>query len=205
MAELHYFSFYAPDWLSSPSVNGMLPEQEGAFIRLLATAWGNGDAEPSLPADDATLASQSRLGSRWKKLGPAIRKQFTLRDGRLYNAKLSEVWREGQKRHADAVARGKRGAAKRWRDYGRSIDQPIDEPVDGAIAGNVDSGWQSDPKETLEAPTEPSSSLSPSPLGAVAPRSGERRQMDETGTRGKPENLRALLEVHAPNLRRRPA
>lgn len=201
MAELHYFSFYAPDWLSSPAVSAMLPEQEGGFIRLLAIAWGNGDAEPSLPADNAALAILSRLGSRWKKLGPAIRAQFTERGGRLYNAKLSEVWREGQKRHADAVKRGKNGAAKRWKNYGRTIDQPLDEP----IAGNVDSEWQSDPKGTLVGPTDPTSSPSPSPLGAEAPRSGEHRQMDETGTRGKPENLRALLAVHAPNLNRRRA
>lgn len=194
MAELHYFSFFAADWLSSPAILAMRPEQEGAFIRLLAIAWGNGDAEPSLPADDEELAGMSRLGKDWPKLGKKVRAQFTKRGGKLYNAKLSEVWRDGQKRHEQAVKRGKSGASKRWKDYGRSIDQPMDGPMPEQ--------WQSDPKELLEGPTDPSSKFSPSTLAPEAPRSAEPRQMDETGTRGKPELLREALRIHAPNLRR---
>jgi uncharacterized protein YdaU (DUF1376 family) len=87
----------------------MLPEQEGAFFRLLLVAWGKGIDEPSLAADDATLAVLSRLGKRWPKLGPLIREQFVERDGRLYNAKLSEVWAGQQVKHTNAVERGKLG------------------------------------------------------------------------------------------------
>lgn len=192
MAELHYFSFYAPDWLSSPAVSGMLPEQEGAFIHLLATAWGNGAAEPSLPADDDTLALYSRLGARWPKLKKKILAQFTKRGGKLYNKKLSEVWRDGQKRHADAVKRGKKGAAKRWKDYGRTIDQPLPE--------HMDEQWQSDTKGTLVAPTALTSGPSPSPLGAEAPRSGEPRQMDDSGTSGTPTTLGDELQKYAANI-----
>lgn len=189
MAELHYFSFYAPDWLSSPSILAMLPEQEGAFIRLLATAWGNGDAEPSLPDDNRALASMSRLGAKWKKLGPAIRAQFTERDGKLYNAKLSEVWHKGQKAHALAVTRGKNGAAKRWKDYGRTIDQPLDEP----IAGTVDSEWQSDPEGTLVAPTEPTSSPPAKALALEAPRPPEPRLMADNGTTAEPSTIGEVI------------
>lgn len=109
MADLHWFPFFAKDWLSSAAVSRMLPEQEGAYIRLLAIMWvASGDTEPHLPNDDAALAQMSRLGKRWKKLGQLIRAQFVERDGLLYNEVLSEVWQEQQGRHAKAVDRARK-------------------------------------------------------------------------------------------------
>lgn len=109
MADLHWFPVFVADWLTSDAITLMLPEQEGAFFRLLLRAWGKGASEPSLPADDASLAILSRLGNRWKKLGALVRAQFEERDGKLYNAKLSEVWLEQQTKHERAVARGGKG------------------------------------------------------------------------------------------------
>lgn len=78
---LHWFPFETADWLANPSVARMLPEQEGALLRLLFLAWGDGSKEPSLPASDRDLAAMSRLGTRWRRLGGLIREQFRDRDG----------------------------------------------------------------------------------------------------------------------------
>lgn len=116
MANLPWFPTFANEWLSSPAISMMLPEQEGAFIRLLCLSWGKGDVEPSLPSDAATLAQMSRLGARWKKLGPLILDQFEVRNGRLVHAKLVTTWWQQQEKHAVTVrkasAGGKAKAAK---------------------------------------------------------------------------------------------
>lgn len=53
------FQFYPNDWLSSPHIAMMTPEQEGAYIRLLCYCWASGDC--SLPSDEQALLSLSRL------------------------------------------------------------------------------------------------------------------------------------------------
>lgn len=114
---LYWFPFDVGEWLKSPAVSAMLPEQEGAYLRLLLTSWGDGSAEPSLPTDQAKLAQLSRLGPRWRKLGHLIVEQFEERNGRLVNAKLAATWWQQQEAHATAVIRaragGKASAAKR--------------------------------------------------------------------------------------------
>lgn len=112
-AELHWFPFFPSDWLASPAVGMMLPEQRGAYIQLLAYAWGDGSGIPSLPDDPAVLAHLSGLGRRWAKLGSAVRAQFVSEDGKLYNSKQLEVWEEQQKKHTQAVVRGQNGARAR--------------------------------------------------------------------------------------------
>lgn len=113
MAELHWFPFFPSDWLASPAVGMMLPEQRGAFIQLLAYAWGDGSAEPSLPDLESVLANLSGLGRRWGKLGFLVREQFEARGGRLYNQKLSDVWNGQQTKHGQAVVRGQNSAKAR--------------------------------------------------------------------------------------------
>ena len=132
MAELHWFPAYVADWLSSAAVAQMLPEQEGAYWHLLNLAWGKGTEPPSLPADDDALASLSRLGRRWGKLGQLVRAQFEERDGKLYNAKLTQVWNDQQAKHEKAVKRGQTGgkakAAKRQLKARASTAEGIDGP-----------------------------------------------------------------------------
>ncbi|HLJ20061.1 MAG TPA: DUF1376 domain-containing protein, partial [Stellaceae bacterium] len=113
MAELHWFPLYASDWLTSAAISAMLPEQEGAYLRLLIQAWGDGSEEPSLENDDRKLAAWSRLGRRWRALGAAVRAQFVEREGRLYNPKLSAVWREQQDKHHAAVAKATKAVRAR--------------------------------------------------------------------------------------------
>lgn len=106
---LHWFPFVPKNWLSSAAVRAMRPEQRGAFIDLLAIAWGDGETEPALTTtDDEDLAEMSGLGERWATLGRKVRAQFIERDGRLYNVQLSQVWVEQQALHA---ARSDKAAA----------------------------------------------------------------------------------------------
>src|SRR3990167_153899 len=94
-AELYYFAFHAKDWLSSRSVRRMSSAERGDFIDLLCLAWGNGLTEPALEEDD------------FKAVPERVKGQFSQRNGRFYNEKLSRVWQESQTRHAQAVRRGK--------------------------------------------------------------------------------------------------
>ena len=126
MAELHWFPAYVGEWLGSRAISMMLPEQEGAYWRLLNLAWGNGESEPSLPSDDEALARMSRLGARWKRLGGLVRAQFQERDGKLYNAKLSEVWREAQAKHDSAVSNGRNGGRKKAANRKQKASPPTD-------------------------------------------------------------------------------
>lgn len=126
-AVLHWFPVYFSRWLASKAVSGMLPEQEGAFFRLLCIAMGDGTQEPHLDDDDDALALQSRLGDRWGKLGAKVRKQFTKRDGKLYNEVLSEVWKAQQAKHKNAVNRGKKGGRKKT-SLSSALANPVVEP-----------------------------------------------------------------------------
>jgi uncharacterized protein YdaU (DUF1376 family) len=109
MADLFWFPMYAREWLAGEGTSMMLPEQEGAFVRLLCVSWGDGSIEPSLPDDDKALAQISRLGPRWKRLGGLVRAQFAARDGRLYNGKLSRVWHEQVERSQRLAESGRKG------------------------------------------------------------------------------------------------
>lgn len=175
MAELHYFSFFVPDWLSSPAIAAMLPEQEGAYVRLLIISWGNGSVEPSLPVDDATLAKLSRLGGRWKKLGPLVRAQFQERDGRLYNAKLTEVWNQCQENHRVAVARASKGGKAKAENARKKLLEAESEAA-SSTAQAVPEHYQSkskgeaEPLRVLQSPAADGKTGATAPLGAEAPR-----------------------------------
>jgi uncharacterized protein YdaU (DUF1376 family) len=109
------FPFYAEDWLSSPHIAMMRPEQEAAYLRLLLYCW---ESESScIPNDDVVLARLTRLRSRWKRAkGPVLAcfEPCPIHADCLHNPKLSTVktkvvsWRK-QKSEA-----GKRGMQARW-------------------------------------------------------------------------------------------
>jgi uncharacterized protein YdaU (DUF1376 family) len=89
MSKSPAFQFYPGDWLSSLTVSSMTPAQEGAYIRLLALAWGENDC--GLPDDDLVLAQLSRLGEGWLNGGSTlVRKCFVKRGDRIYNLRLLE-------------------------------------------------------------------------------------------------------------------
>jgi len=132
-AELYYFAFHAKDWLSSRSVRRMSSAERGDFIDLLCLAWGNGMAEPSLESDDFGTASKR------------VKDQFSGRNGRFYNEKLSRVWGESQQRHSQAVRRGKAsGKARRDRKRLQTVSKPSrnqveQPPLDMGIESSKDS------------------------------------------------------------------
>jgi uncharacterized protein YdaU (DUF1376 family) len=107
------FSFNAGDWLGSVRIAAMSPEQEGAYIRLLAYAWGDPDC--SIPDDDRTLASMSRLGERWRAGAAAIRECFDRhpsRPGRMYSKRLL-IERQKQSEHKEQASTAKPEKPKR--------------------------------------------------------------------------------------------
>ncbi len=83
------FQFYPNEWLGSQNVTLMTAAEEGAYIRLLAYAWGNIDC--GLEDDDQILSVLSRLGEGWFNGGSLkVRKCFIERNGKLYNERLLE-------------------------------------------------------------------------------------------------------------------
>src|SRR6266542_5543947 len=83
------FQFYPDAWLSSPDILLMTPSEEGAYIRLLATAWLQPDC--GLPDNDDELAILSRLRNDWYgAASQRIRAKFRAEGGRLYNDRLLE-------------------------------------------------------------------------------------------------------------------
>ena len=107
-----FFRFFPANWLESTAVDMMLPEQEGAFIHLLARAWRS-HPPCTLPADDAALAKLSRLGRRWKNLGPLVRAQFEEIDVggeiRLRNPAQHRIYLESLAHHEQRKTAGQKG------------------------------------------------------------------------------------------------
>lgn len=163
MAELFWFPFFAKDWLSSPARMAMTPAQRGAYIDLLAFAWGNGDAEPCLDPNPVILAPLSGLGRDWKRLSPLVLAQFEERDGLLYNAKLSQVWTDQQTKHSKMVANGKLGGRPKKA-----------KPKPGfQSASDLRNQSESESERVLVEPTAPTSNSPAVALGAESPRSAE--------------------------------
>ena len=119
------FQFYPSNWLSSDAITMMTPEQEGAYIRLLARCWNSKDC--TLPDDDASLAVFSRLADRWLQVGMAVRKQFVPvegLDGRITNLTLRAQWKRLMNYRERASKGGQLGIANRWKK-GAKEEKPV--------------------------------------------------------------------------------
>jgi uncharacterized protein YdaU (DUF1376 family) len=109
------FNAYPNNWLGSARVASMLPEQEGAYFRLLCYQWNSEDQ--TIPANDEDLANLSRLNSRWATLGSKVRACFdplpdnpaALRNERLWH----EFCRIAGLRNKQSAG-GKQAMANRW-------------------------------------------------------------------------------------------
>lgn len=163
MAELHYFPFYAKDWLTGEGTSAMTPEAKGGFIDLLAHAW-LADPPATLPDDDDILARKSGLGRRWKVCGPVIRAQFELVDGRLRNPKLYSVYLDSLEQHQKRVTAGaKGGKAKAERQRSAS-------PASGNATAMLDESYQpgsSNQSHSQSQITTPPPSPAADALGAL--------------------------------------
>jgi len=136
VADLFYFPFIVNDWLGGEATSQMTPAQEGAFIRLLAISWQSKTAPCTLPNDDVALAQMSRLGAHWKKLGPFVKQQFELVDGRLRNRKLWAVYQDSLAKHERRANAGRLGAQARAQRGGTNASH-VDEQCSSNATGNA--------------------------------------------------------------------
>lgn len=122
MSHLPYFKFFPADYLSDPRVQGMTLDEEGAYIRLLANMWQAKDGTCSLPDDPNVIAPMLKITKRqWKRIRTTLtegfKAVFQVRDGRLFNARLSE---EFQKARATSKAKA---------DAARGVSKDQDTPL----------------------------------------------------------------------------
>ncbi len=107
-----YFPLFVNNWLGSGRVSAMTPAEEGAYIRLLCYEWN--DEKCSLPADDLSLATLSRLGVDWKHSAAKIRAMFDEHEGRLYSEKLLSLRMEADALREKKHSAGVKGMLSRW-------------------------------------------------------------------------------------------
>src|ERR1051326_6967000 len=98
--------------MSSPDVSLMTAEEIGSFFLLLQNAWLAGE-NCTLPNDPARLAKLARV-ERVSDL--VISKFSTDKDGRLFNPRLLDEWKDAVKRSKD----GKKAISARWEKGVRS-------------------------------------------------------------------------------------
>jgi hypothetical protein len=111
---LYWLPFPVDKWLGEIA-GGLRPEQKGALIDLLSTAW---QQQPpcTLPNDDVYLAGRSGLGSSWKRLSPAIMAHFrVIEGGRLECAWLRAIYDEQLVKYQNRSEANKRNRGKRGR------------------------------------------------------------------------------------------
>ncbi len=141
MSKSPAFQFYVNDWLGSANIMLMTPAEEGAYIRLLAIAWGSEDC--GLPDDEKELAVLSRLGEGWfNGASCKIRKCFIQKGNRIYNKRLleerkkQEIWKE----------KSRQGGIKSGRVRSNSKLEPerwLNDPLSGPVEPNGNSSFAS--------------------------------------------------------------
>jgi len=119
------FPLYPDNWFGSCRIASMLPEQEGAYLRLLCYQWNSEDQ--TIPADDASLSCLSRLNGRWQTLGAKVKSCF--RDsgpGKMRNERLFAEWKKAVDYREKKAAAGRKGMEVR---YGNRETTPPQQPA----------------------------------------------------------------------------
>lgn len=121
------FQFYVNDWLSSPNVRMMTPEQRGCYIHLLAASWPDG-----IPYDTDyargmlwALAGMPDASS-WHAISEPVLAQFEVVDGCLQHAKLVAQFKSLDAYHRMQKDKAKKGAHARWHSSGKDQAMPKD-------------------------------------------------------------------------------
>jgi uncharacterized protein YdaU (DUF1376 family) len=100
------------DFMSSPDVEMMTAEEIGSYFLLLQKAWLLGE-NCTLPNEPERLAKLSRV----EKVADIVLKKFLVdKDGRLYNPRLLDEWKDALKRSKDGI----NSAKARWDNGMRS-------------------------------------------------------------------------------------
>lgn len=112
MSKTPFMPLWVGDFLAK---TGDLDAKEvGAYLLLLMSMWSR---DGSLPADQKKLQRVARVGRDWPKVWAAIERYFTVEDGRIFNARLSEEMRKvNTKREVNAHAGARGGRAKALKD-----------------------------------------------------------------------------------------
>ena len=140
------FNFYPNNWLASGRLATMLPEQEGAYIRLLCYQWNSEDQ--TIPEDDRQLAMLSRLADRWSTLGREVKQCFERVpeiSGRLRNERLWHEYNRIQVLRVKKSTGGKKGMANRWakeelQDTNKTVITKLQDTNKTVITGNREQG-----------------------------------------------------------------
>jgi uncharacterized protein YdaU (DUF1376 family) len=171
------FQFYPDDWLGSSAIAMMLPEQEGAYIRLLAICWGS--PRLAIPNDPDRLAVMSRLNGRWKDLGPQVLSCFEPHpidgEGWLTNTKLIQVRHRTMVRADAGSEGGKETQAKRKQKLKQTGKQNQTLPM--SLPSGVPSSRVSGVPELLSAPASPDAGNEPDGKPAPKPRAPTEQQV----------------------------
>jgi uncharacterized protein YdaU (DUF1376 family) len=123
------FNAYPNNWLGSGRVSAMLPEQEGAYFRLLCYQWNS--ENQTIPDSDEDLAMLSRLNGRWATLGAKVRACFDRVDGGgLRNERLWHEYTRIMGLRERQSAGGKKAMGNRWNQPQDSTKQPISDLQD---------------------------------------------------------------------------
>lgn len=118
------FNAYPNNWLGSGRVSAMLPEQEGAYFRLLCYQWNS--ENQTIPSSDEDLAMLSRLNGRWATLGAKVRACFDPVDGGgLRNERLWHEYTRIMGLRERQAAGGKKAMGNRWNKQQDSTKQEI--------------------------------------------------------------------------------
>jgi len=140
----HWFPFYVPDFLSSPTVTMMSAEEVGGYVLLLCYAWQ--DPHGSIPSDDESLRVLSRVKGDLSRLKSC----FTEKRGRLHNKRLAQEL-EKVKEKSDAA---KRSIAIRWNSVRNTNVQRTKYSSQSESQSQSESELQSDSESETQSESE---------------------------------------------------
>ena len=121
-----WFAFNITDWLASKSVRMMSLAERGAYIGLLATAWGE-DVPGTLPVDEDEVRRMAEMSpEQWALSGPRLLKKFPVSECGTYryNPRLFLEGQEQKRKSELAAEAGRRSAEakKQRKGNGTSTD-----------------------------------------------------------------------------------
>lgn len=124
--QLHTLPLKVEAFLSSRRVRSMQLDELGSFILILMESWLDGG---SIPASEVReiLGIRSDAEENWTRIKKnVIDRMFSVKEGRLVNSKLAEVYSETISRIERFSQGGKIGNQKRWGSRGskREIAKP---------------------------------------------------------------------------------